>query len=197
MSESENVEAGWPWSALGLEAPAQAPQIRKAYARALKAIDQQRDVAGFQALREARDEALASARDAVVQDADAPILAGRGRSLEGSPPRSEEPAEDGGGAIFVHLASFLEDPWARISLASWERLLEERPLMPPPQAYAYERRVALALDGWLDRELPPTQEVFLLLDRTFGWSMTTSHLGEFLPRMRERRLRTIIGSLRA
>lgn len=47
---------------LDLSSDADAGTIRRAYARALKQIDQQQDVAGFQALREAYELALAWAR---------------------------------------------------------------------------------------------------------------------------------------
>lgn len=196
MSDSEqNISdegrsGAWPWSVLGVGEAADASRIRAAYARALKRIDQQRDVAGFQALREARDEALFRAAGAV------PAV---------RPPPETEESEAGGWPsddaqdepAFRALQDLLDNPWARANLASWERLLGERPLMAEPQAEAFERRIVFALDGWLDTGAPPPHEVFLLLDAAFGWSAAHSNLGAHLSRLRERRLRTIIASLRA
>ncbi len=48
----------WPWSVLDLEEDADVAQIRKAYARRLRSVRPDDDPEGFQALREARDEAL-------------------------------------------------------------------------------------------------------------------------------------------
>lgn len=53
-------EGKWPWSVLGLDAmPAEAKDIRRAYARALKQIDQATDITGFSNLRAAYENALA------------------------------------------------------------------------------------------------------------------------------------------
>jgi hypothetical protein len=62
-------QAPWPWSVLALDGPPEDPRdIRRAYARKLKAIDANTDVEGFEKLREAyewaRMEADASSRDA-------------------------------------------------------------------------------------------------------------------------------------
>ena len=52
-------EPGWPWDVLGLPGlPREEAEIRRAYARALKKIDQARDIEGFTALREAFEMAL-------------------------------------------------------------------------------------------------------------------------------------------
>lgn len=51
---------GWPWSALDLpSAPATTAEVRRAYAKKLKTIDQAADIAGFEALRNAYENALA------------------------------------------------------------------------------------------------------------------------------------------
>jgi hypothetical protein len=208
MSETdcEQEDAHWPWSLLGLEPTTQIREIRVAYACALKKIDQQHDVAGFQALREARDEALTLAAELANEQGE------DSGPASGPPPvaRSDrEPGEQGldagagvakntGAAetVFQPLTLLLRNPHARSSLSNWARMLDERPLMSDRQAYAFERCVVLALDSWLDSDALPSHEVFLVLDNTFGWSAAGSNLPEFLPRLRERRLRTIISSLR-
>jgi hypothetical protein len=51
-------DIAWPWSVLGLSAPpANTADLRRAYARALKQIDQATDIAGFTALRDAYEVA--------------------------------------------------------------------------------------------------------------------------------------------
>lgn len=53
-------EAKYPWSVLGLgKMPAEVKDIRRAYARALKQIDQANDIQGFTALRAAYENAVA------------------------------------------------------------------------------------------------------------------------------------------
>ena len=51
-------EAGWPWSVLDLPRDADSKDVRRAYARKLKAIDQATDIEGFSQLRSAYDMAL-------------------------------------------------------------------------------------------------------------------------------------------
>jgi hypothetical protein len=74
----------WPWSALGLAAmPGDARDIRRGYARALKQIDQAKDISGFEALRAAYQSALDLFEDA----------GGEGRAEARPPPRpSPRPA---------------------------------------------------------------------------------------------------------
>lgn len=53
-------EGKWPWSVLGLDKmPEDAKDIRRAYARALKQIDQASDIEGFSKLRAAYENAVA------------------------------------------------------------------------------------------------------------------------------------------
>jgi hypothetical protein len=214
-TDTEQEDAHWPWSQLGLEPTAQIREIRVAYARALKKIDQQQDVAGFQALREARDEALLLATELANEFAnekgeDSGPASGPPPVARSDPePREQELGGEAGVAknagaqnagvaetVFQPLTVLLRNQQARSSLSNWARMLDERPLMSDRQAYAFERCVVLALDSWLDSDVLPSHEVFLVLDNTFGWSAAGSNLPEFLPRLRERRLRTIISSLR-
>ncbi len=54
-----SAEPRWPWSVLGLDRmPPTAAEVRRAYARALKKIDQSKDIEGFAALRAAYEAAL-------------------------------------------------------------------------------------------------------------------------------------------
>jgi hypothetical protein len=48
------------WARLGLEAGASGKEVRRAYARALKMLDQETEIAAFQALREAYEVAIGS-----------------------------------------------------------------------------------------------------------------------------------------
>jgi hypothetical protein len=206
-ADPERETGDWPWSLLGLEPTANIRDIRVAYARALKKIDQQSDVSGFQALREARDEAAALAAELANEmvDGGGPAQEPGGALCIAQNAGSEDAGAQQEGSqkagvaetVFHPLDVLLRSPQARSSLSSWARMLDERPLMSDRQAYAFERCVVLALDSWLDSEILPSHEVFLVLDNTFGWSSASSNLPEFLPRLRERRLRTIISSLRA
>jgi hypothetical protein len=50
----------WPWDVLDLpQPPGTTAEVRRAYAKKLKTIDQAKDIAGFEALREAYEAALA------------------------------------------------------------------------------------------------------------------------------------------
>lgn len=54
-----SADPRWPWSVLGLDRmPPTSAEVRRAYARALKKIDQSKDIEGFAALRAAYQEAL-------------------------------------------------------------------------------------------------------------------------------------------
>jgi hypothetical protein len=56
------VRSGWPFSELGIDPTKDSSAIRRAYAERLKAMDLDSDVEGYAALRNARDVALAYAR---------------------------------------------------------------------------------------------------------------------------------------
>lgn len=70
----------WPWSVLGLDAAPDDPKaVRRAYAKQLKKIDAETDIAGFEALRQAYE----AARDMVGGQRQ------RRSVTEGMPPRQE------------------------------------------------------------------------------------------------------------
>lgn len=109
---------GWPWTVLDLSgAPASTAEVRRAYAKKLKTIDQAKDIAGFEALREAYETALArlekkvrraikttlpeSASEPVLDEPAAPPMQAAGHKplasdpSEASPPAdAEKPATD-------------------------------------------------------------------------------------------------------
>jgi hypothetical protein len=61
---------GWPWSVLDLKrAPETTAEVRRAYAKKLKTIDQARDIAGFEDLRRAYEVALARLEQKSVRKA--------------------------------------------------------------------------------------------------------------------------------
>ena len=59
----------YPWSILGIEPTDDKREIKKAYARLLKTIDQKQDPQAFQKLREAYDQALGKILKRFVADA--------------------------------------------------------------------------------------------------------------------------------
>lgn len=63
-------DAAWPWSVLGLPAmPPEPADIRRAYAKALKKIDQSKDIKGFANLRDAYERGLAIRESRTSQNA--------------------------------------------------------------------------------------------------------------------------------
>ena len=94
--------SGYPWSVLGLEAPAGEREIRSAYARRLKSVRPDTDPQGFQKLVEARGYALEFARsraaDTSAQDGECddedhqPDAAGRD-TIQGTVPQVAPPAD--------------------------------------------------------------------------------------------------------
>lgn len=75
MSDSEIL---WPWSELGMKSQPEDPRdIRRAYARRLKEIDQATDIAGFETLRRAYEHALRMAETPKPQRRVTPVSGSR------------------------------------------------------------------------------------------------------------------------
>ena len=151
---------------LGLDACADRRAIRHAYARQLKQIDQAADVAGFQALREAYEAALAWAADDTAQRTPeaAPI-----RVLSSRPVPEEQAAE----AMFERLvmktaqlaaARRREDPDAwRAELV---RCLDDDSLVHVGARTGFEERVVhLLCAGWR----PGHEALFAAACDVFAW----------------------------
>lgn len=174
---------------LGLDAGATERDVRRAYARELKIIDQERDAAGFQSLREAYERALADvAREVRVADVPAdPVereslgaLAPAAREARDpvapppvSSPAPQQFAQQGQQAARTFVLDFraaLEDAAARNS-AHWcavlTALLSEDPLHNLIAREAFEVTLASTLaDGWhLGNDV-----LFFACCDTFGWN---------------------------
>jgi hypothetical protein len=114
-----------PWERLGIAPGADPAEIRRAYARALKAIDPDSDPEGFIALRDARDRALAYA-------------AGHGEASEAAlPPPRPDPVEqapelppfDTATAERLHALLFAAEPPDPAELAALARALLDDPAL--------------------------------------------------------------------
>ena len=84
----------YPWTVLGLEAPAGERDIRSAYARRLKVVRPDEDPAGFQVLVEARSLALQLARTQAAEDLVAEDLAAEEVAAEEVAPEDVSPEHD-------------------------------------------------------------------------------------------------------
>lgn len=83
-----------PWETLGIEPTGDVKAVRRAYAQRLKAIDPDSDVAGFTALRQARDWAMRLAElHAEVADPSTPMVVLASDEIVYMPPGPEAAAE--------------------------------------------------------------------------------------------------------
>lgn len=128
----------FPWDRLAIDATADTGAIRKAYADALRAIDVDKDIAGYAELRRARDEALWLAaqaqRDEAEESKDDLGLGGLDED-EAAPDDDWLHDEDDGDWDDLPPAAYHRDPFARAAPdrvpseaqakaeAAWQRLL--------------------------------------------------------------------------
>jgi hypothetical protein len=192
-------DAAWPWSVLGLERmPAHTGDIRRAYARALKAIDQAKDIEGFVALRQAYEQGMAI-RENKTEHANARktartetvVKAAAGVDL--APPRHDPP----------DLPEPARDPRAEMVRAMLRELAKDYPdsstpsriqavlKIPVDDAPELDREIRYSLAslirrkfsaGFHEGELSPevTPEVLLALDARYSWlSDYTAFRGDF------------------
>ena len=145
------MSSGLPWSLLGIPATGDVKAIRKAYADRIKAMDLDADVAGYAALRDARDAALQIARRKEpapgTRSADQPGAAG---VLEGN---AAEPLAGEKRTAWLHAAPDLPGAWQS------DAALAIVPGEPPADFHGIPARArsdpgALAAPPSADRTIP-------------------------------------------
>lgn len=178
---------------LGLDQSAAASDVRRAYARKLKLIDQERDAAGFQRLREAYEAALEWVRHGVIPaepEARPEVMPRVPATMVEVAPSLPLVSEAAGGDPDV-LASevfdgLMADCMAMMrsqvapELARWEALLAHalghRSLLNLRARQLFEARMVQVLAaGW-----GPGHEFLLVAAaRVFGWNSDGRRLSEF------------------
>jgi hypothetical protein len=179
----------WPWSVLGLDKmPPTTGDIRRAYARALKGIDQSKDIEGFTALRAAYDRGMALREGRTAQTEKR--KARKAETLETVPPPPSETAAPSAPVIppppSAHdqreaaLRDFLRElDQDNVIISAGQRILAvlNHPLAHDAKAEA-QIRVTIAslirrkfLIGEEGSMLSPqiSREALMALDERFGW----------------------------
>lgn len=161
---------------LGLERDAEARDIRRAYARELKKIDQARDAAGFQQLRDAYEGALAFAQwqadqgDPAPAPTPAPAPPVLPVLLQANPEELADAAANDFCAALPQLARQHDEaapaPW---EAALQQALLDER-LFNIDARHGFELRVAIVLvNGWR----PGHEALLTAATAIFHWARGT------------------------
>lgn len=179
--------ADWPWSVLGLDRmPKQVTDIRRAYARALKGIDQSTDIEGFTDLREAYEYAMAvrEGRTAENQRRKEQRAAARAEAASEPPVEVPAPPPDPDALARQRKEADLNAWLRRIAEPS---IIESRNAMvarlfntPFPTDPETAVPIRYALAGMVRQRLmeeeenpdtkdPLTPETLRLLDRHYGW----------------------------
>ena len=186
-------DPSWPWAVLGLPAmPKETTDIRRAYAKALKQIDQTTDIAGFANLRFAYEQALIirerrnaqntakRARKAVVVEKDLP------RTDDSfHPPEAIDPVLSAAQIaankkntdltdllIFIVTAKTSADLGKRIADTLANPLSADPDCAPQIRAaLASLLRNAIVSDDYNEPALPPewTADTLFALDGRYGW----------------------------
>ncbi|MCU0829192.1 MAG: hypothetical protein MUE52_17820 [Tabrizicola sp.] len=177
---------GWPWDVLDLpKAPATTAEVRRAYAKKLKTIDQAADITGFEALRKAYEAALHRVEQKVRKAAEKaqPTPASAATPIpdplaDAAPPSDPLPSAPPPSATAPPLPAApapdplqLQSPRDRLQIRL--NLLQEKNILLSPQA-----RVQAILDD------PEFQSPDLLPQLRFGLAqyirsqMLENHLGE-------------------
>ncbi len=180
-------EAPWPWAVLGLDRmPKEVSDIRRAYARALKGIDQSTDIEGFTELREAYEYAMAVREGRTAENL-------RRKEKKAAKPAAEVPEAP------VEVPAPPPDPETlarqrkEAGLRAWMRRIEEPSIIesrnamvarlfdtPFPTDPETAVPIRYALAGLIRQRLmeeeenpdtkdPLTPETLQLLDRHYGW----------------------------
>ena len=184
-----------PWSLLGIAETVDTASIRSAYVRRLRELQPDRDPEAFQALRAARDRALAlAAGDQVERPREAEPAPRPEFTEEGSAATREE--EEGFARVMTRLETFLDAPWTRSDAHSWEHFLHDLPILSPDQLIMVEREIAERIDRWLDEDTLPAGGILLVVNDRFGWDRSDCRLPYFLDQLAFVRLRAAISSVR-
>lgn len=184
-----SAEPRWPWSVLGLEQmPPTAADVRRAYARALKKIDQSKDIEGFAALRAAYEAALAQREKADGRNAErranrAAEHAKTSPEPAAEPPQAVQPdaatlaaqAEQAAFTALLHegLSTDAGEPDEVRMLAILDSRFMEDPARRDQigRAFATALRAGLRWSSAEDGDLNPAFSPRLVnrLDAAFGW----------------------------
>lgn len=179
------MSANWPWVELGLDAPAENERaVRRAYAARLRAIDLETDIAGFEALRLAYQNALWQVASHVDRSENAPdILPAREVVPTKPAPRVEEQSlvkadvtettsADMDGPFAVEnwqiLASIAQVLSAKnYAVETWQELLSD--ISSPETKIAVERLIVGALKTKPRHEAYPPLEWLRIVDARYEW----------------------------